>query len=88
MFNTTNKHTEVKMKAIIEFNLDEPDDIEAHKRFTNLNAVYIALWEFDEEMRRQIKYNTEGYNGEQLDALDKLREKFYNILNDNQIKID
>lgn len=76
------------MKAIIEFNLDEPDDTEAHKRFTNLNAVYIALWEFDQEMRRQIKYNTEDYNGEQLDALDKLRAKFYDILNDNQIKID
>ena len=76
------------MKALIEFNLDEPDDIEAHKRFTNLNAVYIALWEFDQEMRRQIKYNTEDYNGEQLDALDKLREKFYQIMNDNQIKID
>jgi hypothetical protein len=76
------------MKALIEFNLDEPDDIEAHKRFTNLNAVYIALWEFDQEMRNQIKYNTQEYNGEQLDALDKLREKFYQIMNDNQIKID
>ncbi len=76
------------MRAIIEFDLDEPTDIEAHKRFTNLNAVYIALWEFDKEMRSQIKYNSENYNGEQLDALDKLRDKFYEILNDNQIKID
>jgi hypothetical protein len=76
------------MRAIIEFDLDEPTDIEAHKRFTNLNAVYVALWEFDQEMRRRIKYNTEEYNGDQLDALDKLREKFYEILNENQIKID
>ena len=83
-----NKLTEVKMKAIIEFNLDEPDDIEAHKRFTNLNAVYIALWEFDQEMRRQIKYNSENYDPEQLDALDKLRGKFHDILHENQIKID
>jgi hypothetical protein len=76
------------MRAIIEFDLDEPTDIEAHKRFTNLNSVYIALWEFDQLMRSQIKYNSENYNGEQLDALDKLRDKFYEILNDNQIKID
>lgn len=76
------------MRAIIEFDLDEPTDIEAHKRFTNLNAVYIALWEFDQEMRRQIKYNTQEYNGDQLDALDKLRDKFYEILNDNNVKID
>jgi hypothetical protein len=76
------------MRAIIEFDLDEPTDIEAHKRFTNLNAVYVALWEFDQEMRRQIKYNSENYTGEQVDAIDKLREKFYEILNENQIKID
>ncbi len=76
------------MRAIIEFDLDEPTDIEAHKRFTNLNAVYVALWEFDQEMRRQIKYNSENYSGEQVDALDKLRDKFYEILNDNNVKID
>jgi hypothetical protein len=76
------------MRAIIEFDLDEPTDIEAHKRFTNLNGVYVALWELDQEMRRQIKYNTQEYNGEQLDALDKLRDKFYEILNDNNVKID
>lgn len=76
------------MRAIIEFNLDEPADIEEHKRFTNLNAVYLALWEFDQEMRSTIKYNTKEYNGEQLDALDKMRAKFHEILNDNQIKID
>ena len=76
------------MRAIIEFDLDEPTDIEAHKRVTNLGGVYIALWEFDQLMRSQIKYNSENYSGEQLDALDKLRNKFYEILNDNQIKID
>ena len=76
------------MRAIIEFDLDEPTDIEAHKRFTNLNGVYIALWEFDQEMRRQIKYNSEDYSSEQVDAIDKLRSKFYEILNDNNVKID
>ena len=76
------------MRVIIEFDLDEPTDIEAHKRFTNLNGVYIALWEFDQEMRRQIKYNSENYTGEQVDAIDKLRAKFYEILNDNNVKID
>jgi HD-like signal output (HDOD) protein len=76
------------MKAIIEFNLDEPDDVEEHKRFTNMSFLYLALWEFDDEMRKTIKYNTNGYNGDQLDALDKMRERFHEILNENQIKID
>jgi hypothetical protein len=76
------------MKAIIEFNLDEPADIEEHKRFTNMNAVYIALWEFDQEMRSTIKCNIKQYNGDQLDALDNMRERFHEILNENQIKLD
>lgn len=76
------------MRAIIEFDLDEPTDIEAHKRFTNINGVYFALWEFDQEMRSQIKYNSQNYTGEQVDAIDKLRDKFYEILNDNNVKID
>ena len=76
------------MKATITFDLNDAEDIEDYKRFTNLNAVYIALREFDQEMRSTIKYNTNEYNEEQLDALDKMREKFHEILNYDQIKID
>ncbi len=76
------------MKAVIEFDLNDSIDIQAHKRFMSIDSVYYVLWQFSEEMRRQVKYNTQNYNGEQLEAIEKLRETFNELLINNQITLD
>jgi hypothetical protein len=76
------------MKAVIEFDLNDSIDIQAHKRFMSIDSVYYVLWQFTEEMRRQVKYNTNNYNGDQLDAIEKLRETFNELLINNQISLD
>ncbi len=76
------------MKAVIEFDLNDSIDIQAHKRFMSIDSVYYVIWQFTEEMRRQVKYNTQNYNGEQLEAIEKLREKFNELLINNQITLD
>lgn len=76
------------MKAVIEFDLNDSIDIQAHKRFMSIDSVYYVLWQFTEEMRRQVKYNTQNYNGDQLDAIEKLRETFNELLINNQISLD
>ena len=76
------------MKAVIEFDLNDSIDIQAHKRFMSIDSVYYVLWEFTEEMRRQVKYNTNNYNGDQLEAIEKLRETFNELLINNQITLD
>ena len=76
------------MKAVIEFDLNDSIDIQAHKRFMSIDSVYYALWQFTEEMRRQVKYNTQNYNGDQLEAIEKLRETFNELLINNQITLD
>lgn len=76
------------MKAVIEFDLNDSIDIQAHKRFMSIDSVYYVLWQFTEEMRRQVKYNTENYNGDQLEAIEKLRETFNELLINNQITLD
>jgi hypothetical protein len=76
------------MKAVIEFDLNDSIDIQAHKRFMSIDSVYYVLWQFTEEMRRQVKYNTQNYNGEQLEAIEKLRETFNELLINNQISLD
>jgi hypothetical protein len=76
------------MKAVIEFDLNDSIDIQAHKRFMSIDSVYYVLWQFTEEMRRQVKYNPENYNGDQLEAIEKLREKFNELLINNQISLD
>jgi len=76
------------MKAVIEFNLNDEMDVLTHKRFMSIDSVYYVLWQFTEEMRRQVKYNTNNYNGDQLEAIDKLRETFNELLINNQISLD
>ena len=76
------------MKAVIEFDLNDSIDIQAHKRFMSIDSVYYVLWQFTEEMRRQVKYNPENYNGDQLEAIEKLRETFNELLINNQITLD
>jgi hypothetical protein len=76
------------MKAVIEFDLNDSIDIQAHKRFMSIDSVYYVLWQFTEEMRRQVKYNTNNYNGDQLEAIEKLRETFNELLINNQITLD
>jgi hypothetical protein len=76
------------MKAVIEFDLNDEMDILTHKRFMSIDSVYYVLWQFTEEMRRQVKYNTNNYNGDQLEAIEKLRETFNELLINNQITLD
>jgi len=76
------------MKAVIEFDLNDSIDIQAHKRFMSIDSVYYVLWKFTEEMRRQVKYNTNNYNGDQLEAIEKLRDTFNELLINNQISLD
>ena len=76
------------MKAVIEFDLNDSIDIQAHKRFMSIDSVYYVLWQFTEEMRKQVKYNTNNYNGDQLEAIEKLRETFNELLINNQISLD
>jgi hypothetical protein len=76
------------MKAVIEFDLNDEMDTLTHKRFISIDSVYYVLWEFTEEMRRQVKYNTQNYNGDQLEAIEKLRETFNELIINNQITLD
>jgi hypothetical protein len=76
------------MKAVIKFDLNDEMDILTHKRFMSIDSIYYVLWQFTEEMRRQVKYNTQNYNGDQLEAIEKLRETFNELLINNQITLD
>ncbi len=76
------------MKAVIEFDLNDEMDVLTHKRFMSIDSVYYVLWQFTEEMRRQVKYNTNNYNGDQLEAIEKLRETYNELLINNQITLD
>ena len=75
------------MKAILEYNLDEPQDVDAHKRAIKSLDMAIALWDIEQYLRAQTKYN-ENLTDAQYDVLDKAKTEFYDILNRHNISLD
>ena len=75
----------LKMKAILEFNL--PEDNEEFTMATKVSSYSVALWEISQFLRSEIKYN-EQLSEDAYDQVVKIREKFHDILNDNNISLD
>jgi len=67
------------MKATLEYNL--PDDQEDFNYATNGFNYYHALYEFDQWLRSEYKYNGK-------EDMYEVREKLREIISDNNVKID
>ena len=72
------------MKATIEFNL--PDDQHEFELMNEAPKMFCALIEIERMLRRWYKYET--LNQSKYDVLEKIREEFYQIINENQININ
>jgi len=75
-------------KAILEFDLNEPDDVTSHKRCVQSLEMAISLHEISEHLRAITKYAPDSMSQETYDELIKVREQFWEILRDNNISID
>lgn len=74
------------MKAIIEFEL--PEDQEEYQMANNASKMYMALWDIRQLFRSTLKYNTTGLNDEQLEQWEAMRGEFFDILDNNDLKLD
>jgi len=74
-------------KAILEFDLNEPEDRNEHERMLKSLDLCLALWDMDQYLRSQTKYN-ESLTQEQWDVLDETRTKLYEIMNAKAISLD
>lgn len=70
-------------KHIIEFNL--PEEQEELDTTLNASKYYICLWDMQEYFRTQVKY--ENLTEEEIKVFEKIREKFYEVLNENGIEL-
>jgi hypothetical protein len=75
-----------EMKAIIEFEL--PQDQEEYEMANNASKMYMALWDIRQLFRSTLKYNTTGLNDEQLEQWEAMRGEFFEILDNNDLKLD
>jgi len=71
------------MKAILEFNL--PDDQQTFDLHVMAYDMRVSLIEIKDYLRAKVKYETE--NDVKWEAYNEMYEHFFEILNDNNIKL-
>lgn len=76
------------MKGILEFDLDERFDIEAHKRAVKSLDLAMALYDMDQYLRGQTKYAPDSMSQEVYDALQETRDKLHEIMSERSINLD
>lgn len=71
-------------KVTIEYNLpDEQHEYEVAMQATKSQSF---LWGFSQQLRSWQKYHHDFKSAD--DALDKIREEFYRLLNEHNVDID
>jgi hypothetical protein len=76
------------MKAILEFDLDNPDDKMSHLRCIKATEMMITLWEMDQHLRSLTKYAPDTTSEETYDELVRVRKRLHEIMDDNGITFD
>jgi hypothetical protein len=72
------------MKATLEFNL--PEDQHEYDIAVKASAMYNALWDISQELRTLWKYSE--LDQKEWEMVERIRNKFFELLNDNEININ
>lgn len=72
------------MKVKFEFNL--PDDQHEYDVMNQASKMQSFLWDFSQQLRAWRKYHHDFKDAD--DALDKIREEWYTLLNNHEVNID
>jgi hypothetical protein len=75
-------------KGILEFDLNEPDDIMAHKRAVKSLDLALALWDITHNTKKSLEWSMEGKEMDKYDALEMVFDRIYLILEEHNIKLD
>ena len=76
-------------KAIIEFNLDDLDDEQAHLRFVKSGEMALVLWELGSNFKKTCEQAIDQIDKCSADeALDIFMNKYYELLEEHDINPD
>jgi hypothetical protein len=81
---TLTKINNIMAKIKMTFNL--PEDQAEFDFAVQGGKMYSALWDISQELRTLWKY--EELSDEEFKMVERIRDKFYEILNDSQISLD
>lgn len=72
------------MKAILEFDLSDPDDRREHLLCIKANDMSIALWDIEAFFREELKYN-EKLTEDQCKIIERIHKDILTIIDDHEI---
>ena len=75
-------------KAILEYNLDLPEDLEEFELANNARKFHSILWDLDQFLRRKAKYASDNTTEEQIAAYYELRDELYKLMDEHNITLD
>jgi hypothetical protein len=75
-------------KGKLVYDLNEPDDIMAHKRAVKSLDMALALWTITHNTKKGLEWSMEGKEMDKYDALELVYEKIYEIMSEYNIDID
>lgn len=68
------------MKATIEFDLNDTDDLQSYNLCNNAANMFTCLWQFDQKLRGMCKHTDN-------DSACEIRELLYEYLTEYNIKL-
>jgi len=74
--------------ATLNFDLNDPDDNMAFMRCAKSTDMALALWEFANNTKKSFQRDLKEDDDKSYELLDKVYERFWEILNDRGIKLD
>jgi hypothetical protein len=75
-------------KAIIEFDLNDPDDNMAHMRMIKSLDMALVLWEMLYNTKKGMHNDIEFNKLDAYDAVDKVFQIFWDQMNEHGINLD
>ena len=76
------------MKAIIEFDLSDPDDAMSHMAAVKANSMALVIWNFLYNTRKTAERKIQEEKIDSYEVLDYLMERFSDLLDEYDINID
>ena len=74
------------MKAILEFDLNDPDDAQAHLRCVKSLDLVLFIFKIENELRGKLKHG--NLSDAEYELLNKFRDTFYEEMNGMDLNID
>jgi hypothetical protein len=71
---------------LVKFEFNLPEDQHEYEILSQAQKTQSFLWDFSQQLRSWYKYHHDFKDAD--DALNKIRDEFYRLLNEHEVNID